>query len=112
MIKISDVLGKAKAIPPLLLTEEERGVLALYGAAYKVAYERLAPEAVNPGTWPTLEATANSMREWIASLEDLKLREIYYRALDDVVRLGADTVENTRRALRMVSLYNEIPKPP
>ena len=111
MVKISYVLGKAKS-NNLLLTEEERGVLALYGAAYKVVFERLAPDAVDPGTWSTLEASARAISEWAASLEDEQLREVYIRAIDDVVERGAGVVENTRRSLRMISLYSEIPKPP
>ena len=111
MVNISYVLGKTKS-NSFLLTEEERGILALYGAAYKVAFERLAPDAVDPGTWSALEATAHSMREWAANLEDEQLREVYARAIDDVVERGAGVVENTRRSLRMISLYSEIPKPP
>jgi hypothetical protein len=96
------------------LTEDDK----LYGAAFKVVYERLNPDACGPSEWPKLCATAEVMRTW-AREQEPAVRRAYERAIDGedprypgMMQRAAARVENVRRGVIMTDAYNSIAKPP
>ena len=83
----------------------------LYGAAYRVVFERLNPDNCQISDWPRLTARAEVLRKWIAG-QDQPMRQAYEFAIDDVIERAASRVENVRRALLITSVYQKIDKPP
>jgi hypothetical protein len=84
---------------------------ALYGAAYRVVFERLAPDHCDVAVWPQFNARAEVLRKWAESQTQLT-RQAYELAIDDIVARAATRVENVRRALVISSVYGTIAKPP
>lgn len=91
------------------LTEED----AIYGAAYRVIFERL-------GNWQNcttaeqlvaVSASVAAIREWSRSQESGVARA-YERAAVLYLGEARKMVENTQRAQRMQALYATIPRPP
>jgi hypothetical protein len=107
--EIVAVLSRARNNSALSETDHE--LLALYGAAYKVVYERLSPDNCNRESWPALCATAEVLSTWAAAQEQ-PLRQCYERAIADVVERASACVENQRRGVRLAAVYDDIPKPP
>jgi hypothetical protein len=110
MSKLSEVILKSGQLRTYL-SEEERAILGLYGAAYKVVFERLNPDGCGTAEWPALCSTAEVLRKW-AETQEPQLREVYERAIDDNVERALGRVENMRRAFRMNEVYPDLPKPP
>lgn len=85
---------------------------ALYGAAWKVCYERLDPDGCStPELRSVLAGKAGAIREWSATqAPDVKFA--YGRAAADVATRADQVLENNERARRMSVAFAAIPRPP
>jgi hypothetical protein len=84
----------------------------LYGAAYKVLYERLDPDGcVDDARHSVLLIEADGVLKWAAS-QSLGVREAYRRAAKAIVTRAETTLENNRRARQMTAAMQTLPRPP
>jgi hypothetical protein len=84
----------------------------LYGAAYKVLYERLDPDGcVDDDRHLALVAATGEVLAWAAT-QAQDVRDAYRKAAKDVVARAETTLENNRRARQMTAAMRTMPKPP
>lgn len=91
-----------------MLTPDE----ALYGAAYRVVFERCNPDAcVSEEDRLRIQQIAVYITSW-ASEQPRHVRDAYLRATPEIVKRAVDRLENIKRASQMIEAMKGLPVPP
>lgn len=91
-----------------MLTPDE----ALYGAAYRVVFERCNPDAcVSEENLLRIQQIAANITSW-ASRQPRHARDAYLRATPEIVKRAVDRLENVKRAGQMIEALKDLPVPP
>ena len=85
---------------------------ALYGAAYKVMFERCDPDScATPDQLATVQFSVDRVLVW-ASTQLAEVAAAYLRAAPEIVKRASDRVENNLRAIQMTAVLSQLPQPP
>ena len=85
---------------------------ALYGAAWKVLYERLDPDGcVSREKMASAMTAMAKIASWVET-QPSEIRAAYDRAKVDIMKRANDVLENNERATQMAVVFAALPKPP
>ena len=85
---------------------------ALYGAAWKVLYERLDPDGcVSREKLTSTMTVMAKIASWVET-QPSEIRAAYDRAKVDIMKRANDVLENNERATQMADVFAALPKPP
>lgn len=84
----------------------------LYGAAYRVLFERADPDSTTTRERMTVvSAILDGVITWAAD-QPADVSLAYLRAVGDIGKRAEDTLENNERARQMHEAMNTLPRPP